>query len=213
MIEIAVEGVNPPLSGYAVDVTNSGGIQRHLPAELSRARRAATRAAEVRAAAARARAVAVAAVSRIATRHGHRLRPALPATVRESLSTVFTAAGVREVRHKIAHMAADAGLSGDDVADFELAVQELMTNAIRHGGGWGRVRVYRDGPALACSMTDYGPGFAGGPAESDFSPPTDLEGGRGIFLVRQLTDDVRISSDRTGSRGTVVTVTMRLPGG
>ena len=193
-------------------MTNSGGMQRHLPAEFGRARRAVAREAEVRSAAARARAVAVTEVSRIAARHGHRLRPALPATVRESLSTVFTAAGVREIRHKIAHMAADAGLSGDDVADFELAAQELMTNAIRHGGGWGRVRVYRDGPALICSMTDHGPGFTDDPADPGLSPPIDVEGGRGIFLVRQLTDGVRISSDRSGSRGTVVTMTMRLPG-
>ncbi|WP_430285336.1 ATP-binding protein, partial [Salmonella enterica] len=41
-------------------------------------------------------------------------------------------------------------------------VHEVITNAVRHGGGAGRIRLWRDGPQLHCQVIDSGAGI---PAE------------------------------------------------
>ncbi|MBG0565425.1 ATP-binding protein [Actinoplanes aureus] len=121
---------------------------------------------------------------------------------------LFTAANVSETRHLIIEAAGGFGLAGDALSDFVLAVYELLTNAVRHGGGWGRVALRRDGDLLTCVTTDYGPGFTDEPAGDDVPPPVMSFGGRGLFLARQLTDSMQISSSRAR---TAVTVTVKLP--
>ncbi|GAA2494946.1 hypothetical protein GCM10010393_28730 [Streptomyces gobitricini] len=72
----------------------------------------------------------------------------------------------------------------------ELIVGELVTNAIRYGGAPVGVRLIRD-QRLICEVSD--------PSQTQphlrRARPTD-EGGRGLFLVAQLTH-------RWGSRYTV----------
>lgn len=184
--------------------------------QLQRARAAVGEAAALQARAIAAVAGAVATVSAVATRHGDRLRShsAIPdagtgSTLgrQEPVSRVFTAADVAAVRQLIKYVARSAGLLELVLPDFVLAVQELMTNAVRHGGGWGRVRLHRAGDLLVCTVTDRGPGLTGDLAELGALPPPDSEGGRGLFLARQMTDGLHIS---TGAAGVAVTVTMNL---
>ncbi|MGW1953330.1 SpoIIE family protein phosphatase [Streptomyces sp. NPDC001920] len=87
---------------------------------------------------------------------------------------------VREVRASALGQLADWGL---DEAAFaaELMLSELVTNAIRHGSGPIRVRLLH-GRTLICEVYDT----------SDTAPhlrraATTDEGGRGLFLVAQLS--------------------------
>ncbi|MFC7531779.1 ATP-binding protein [Actinoplanes sp. GCM10030250] len=152
---------------------------------------------------------AVAIVSEVVARHGHLLHPQttdaeVPPKV---ISRVFTSAGVSEVRRLVTRKAGDLGLTGRFLQDFVLAVQELMTNAVRHGGGWGRLRLYRDGFLLVCVVTDHGPGFTGDPAGPEVLPSLESEGGRGLWLARRAVSSLQISTSPFGVRATV---TMKL---
>lgn len=77
-----------------------------------------------------------------------------PATL---LSAVITAGEVSVLRHAVAAAAASAGLAGEKLEDFVLAVNELTTNAVRHGGGSGHLLLRCHGDRLTCQMTDQGP--------------------------------------------------------
>jgi anti-sigma regulatory factor (Ser/Thr protein kinase) len=115
------------------------------------------------------------------------------------------AADPRPVRWFIAEQAARLGLSPNRVDDLVIAVNEVVTNAIRHGAGHGEVQVWRDGSRMLCAVTDPGHvaseliGFVPGDPESDH--------GHGLWLTRQLTDLLEIRNSR---EGTTVRLYMRL---
>ncbi|HWH01308.1 MAG TPA: ATP-binding protein, partial [Pilimelia sp.] len=58
-------------------------------------------------------------------------------TLHPLLARTFDAEQVTELRHAVARCAEESGLSGHPLEDFVLAVNELATNAVRHGGGRG----------------------------------------------------------------------------
>ncbi|WP_346534333.1 ATP-binding protein [Micromonospora sp. DPT] len=69
--------------------------------------------------------------------------------------------------------------------DFVLAVHELVTNVVRHGGGSGEVRLWQHSDLLTCQVSDNGPGLG----EVDVALPSPGEvGHRGLWLAQQLTD-------------------------
>src|SRR5690242_4539445 len=198
--------------GHSVTLTPGSGVkvsgaEETLPTPMRRARQAVARAAELQARAALASTDAAGLVSQIVIRHGHRLRPPTPQTVAgrvprpagDLLSCVFTGAGVIAARRLVSQVADAAGLADEILSDFVLAVQELMTNTVRHGGGWGRVRLWRDGDLLVCSMTDYGPGFPGEPPDGAQVPPAESAGGRGLLLARRLTDSLHVRARPVGA--------------
>jgi anti-sigma regulatory factor (Ser/Thr protein kinase) len=84
-----------------------------------------------------------------------------------------------------------------------LAVHELATNSVRHGGGRGTCRLWRDGAALVCEVSDRG--WITDPQAGRRRPAADQPGGRGLWLVHQLCDAVEL---RTSPSGTVVRVRM-----
>ncbi|WP_217176614.1 SpoIIE family protein phosphatase [Streptomyces sp. AC495_CC817] len=89
-------------------------------------------------------------------------------------------ARVSEVRAAALRQLAEWGL---DEAAFaaELVLSELITNAIRHGAGPIRVRLLRD-RALICEVAD-----TSSTAPHLRRAATTDEGGRGLFLVAQLS--------------------------
>jgi anti-sigma regulatory factor (Ser/Thr protein kinase) len=117
-----------------------------------------------------------------------------------------------------------AGLSEGRTGDVVLAVHELAANAIAHGAGHGRLRMWDQAGTLSCEVVD------GGPADSDAhaSPPGHAASppghaspdghaaaepwpsrqGHGLWLVRQVADQLNL---RSGPHGTRAVITFALP--
>ena len=123
------------------------------------------------------------------------------------ISAVFGRDEVTAVRHAVAACARTAGLIGDRLDDFVLVVNELITNAVRHGGGRGRLRLWSEANAVRCEVTDEGSGIAPTRLSQQGRPEPGSVGGWGLWLVRRLCDDVMVS---TGPTGTTVRITTRV---
>jgi len=120
-----------------------------------------------------------------------------------------------------------AGLPEDRASEVVLAVHELAANAIAHGAGHGRLRMWDLTGALSCEVVDMGraarPDALPGPdaaARSDgvsapdavggswiVMDPWPAEDGHGLWLVRQVADQLDL---RSGPRGTRAVVTFAL---
>jgi anti-sigma regulatory factor (Ser/Thr protein kinase) len=114
-------------------------------------------------------------------------------------ATTFERADLAEVRRRVGWYAARSGLSLDRTTDLALAATEVATNSVRHGGGRGVLRLWRQGDAVVCEFTDRG--RVTDPLAGRRIPPLTAEGGRGLWLANQLCDLVQI---RSGDSGTVV---------
>ena len=104
------------------------------------------------------------------------------------------------LRSAVATVAADASLEAERAADLVLAVNELATNSICHGGGQGTLRMWREDSTLLCEVRDRGHIPEGVFQHDAERPDPDAMSGRGLWLVDQLCDAVQIaSSPDTGS--------------
>ena len=121
----------------------------------------------------------------------------------------FADGDVTAVRHAVHQHASAGGLSGQRLDDFVLAVNELITNAVRHGGGTGRVRVLGREGAVRAEVTDEGPGIPGERLANRRRPSHLAPGGRGLWLARTLCDDLSV---QTGPLGTTVCVAISTGG-
>jgi anti-sigma regulatory factor (Ser/Thr protein kinase) len=108
-----------------------------------------------------------------------------------------SAGGLAAVRDVIGDRAVRLGLPGADVRRFVLAVNEAVTNAIRHATGAGEVVVWYDGSRLVAKICDEGPGIEHAPATA--TPPVEALGGRGLWLIHQLVDQVGIVNTPGGA--------------
>jgi serine/threonine-protein kinase RsbW len=114
---------------------------------------------------------------------------------------------VTELRHAVASQAAKAGLAGDRLDGFVVAVNELLTNAVRHGGGTGHVALWREPGAVVCEVTDRGAGMPADRATPSVRPSPDAPGGWGLWLAAEMTDAIEV---RTGDDGTAVRISAQV---
>lgn len=133
---------------------------------------------------------------------------ALPAPRQPVDELLFDESSTRAVRPLVLARAADAGLPASRSADVALAVTEAATNSVRHGGGQGALRVWEEDGALVCEVRDAG--RIADPLAGRRMPSLESEGGRGLWLVNQLSDLVQV---RSGDDGTAVRVHTWLDGG
>jgi anti-sigma regulatory factor (Ser/Thr protein kinase) len=125
------------------------------------------------------------------------------------LETAFGEGELPAVRQRLEAVARGCGLGPDEAYDWVIAVNELMANAIRHGGGSGELRVWRDGD-LWCEVSDAGPGFAAEPYLAPRERPMPSpEGGMGLWIAQRMTRGMRIES---GPSGSTVRIRTPLPG-
>ncbi|MCU7724464.1 ATP-binding protein [Actinoplanes sp. KI2] len=123
------------------------------------------------------------------------------------LTESFDHSSITALRHAVASRVREAGLTGERLDDFVLAVNELLTNAVRHGGGLGRVALWRQDLDLVCEVSDSGAGLAEPRPVTQVRPAADQPGGWGLWLAQELTDSFQLS---TGVDGTTVRVTSRV---
>jgi serine/threonine-protein kinase RsbW len=88
-----------------------------------------------------------------------------------------------------------------------LAVNELLTNAVRHGGGKGRLLLWRRGDEVICEVSDHGEGFDGRRLSTGARPAADTPGGWGLWLADRLSDRMEV---QTGPGGTTVRISAAL---
>ena len=89
-----------------------------------------------------------------------------------------------------------AGLDAHRIDDVLIAVNELCTNTIRHGGA-GVLRTWLEPRALVCEVRDRG--RITDPLAGRSRAALDASHGRGLYLVNQLADLVQLRSSETGS--------------
>lgn len=98
----------------------------------------------------------------------------------------------------------DAGLDDAERAAFELAITEVVSNAIRHGSPRGErdrvtLRIVEEETRIVVTIRDQGVGFV--PERITLPDPhTFADHGRGLYLIHALADEV--DYDRTD--GTLV---------
>jgi anti-sigma regulatory factor (Ser/Thr protein kinase) len=132
--------------------------------------------------------------------------PVPPADV--ALDQTFDRNGLYALRSAVAAHATELGLNGRRVADLVLIANELASNAIRHGGSRGRLRLWRDHKAVHCQVSDRGPGLVDPEHAGTTQAAIAASGGRGLWIIRQLCDHLDISSD---SGGATLTATLNVP--
>ncbi|GAA3922659.1 anti-sigma factor RsbA family regulatory protein [Streptomyces gulbargensis] len=104
-----------------------------------------------------------------------------------------------EVRRFATAQAARLGLAGQRLGDAELAVAELTTNSVVHGGGRGTLTIGTEAGHLVCEVRDAG--RLTDPLAGRRPPQPGQIGGRGLMLVHYVADLVRV---HTGDAGTTV---------
>ncbi len=121
--------------------------------------------------------------------------PDPPADAREHEITSDT---LFELRHFLSAEAERAGLSRARVHDLVLSAHEIATNSIRHGGGSGVLRIWREHDTVICDVRDRGR-IAQQPLVGRVRPELGATGGWGLWLANQLCDLVQLRELPEGS--------------
>lgn len=95
------------------------------------------------------------------------------------------------VRASVERTLRSAGVVPDDIADLTVAVTEACSNAVRHAVASAsyRVELHLGGDRCELVVADGGPGFDLDRIEM---PGPHAEGGRGLPLMRSVTDELHI---------------------
>ena len=120
-----------------------------------------------------------------------------------ALDQAFDSDSLYSLRAAVAAHGSQAGLSDGRTRDLVLAVHELAANAVRHGAGQGRLRLWAAHDAVRCEITDEG---APGEADAADAARWLAEPGHGLWLVRRIADSASVQS---GASGTVAAVIFR----
>lgn len=138
------------------------------------------------------------------------------------LDLTFDSGTLLTLRGEVRACAIQSGFPEDRAGDVVLAIHELAANAIVHDGGAGRLRIWKLTRALQCQVDDgdlmrsreaeTGRGGVGGIRPSSASSPASVnplpsEKGHGLWMARQLADQVRTLS---GLHGTSVLIAFDL---
>ena len=138
----------------------------------------------------------------------------------------FDSGSLHVLRARVETLAVQAGMPRTRAADVVLVIHELAANAVRHGAGLGRLQVRNVAGALHCQVDDGDPparedhagpgarfsadgtGGAAGTVGRVAVNPFPYVAGHGLWVVRQVADQMQV---RSGPRGTRVTITFELP--
>lgn len=108
----------------------------------------------------------------------------------------------RNLRAQVSAHGAACGLPELRIDDLVLAANEIITNAVRHGGPGGFLALWRDGDRAVCEVRDGGT-LIEGAMLGRVHPGHATGGGRGLWITNQLCDLVQI---RATDEGTIVRI-------
>lgn len=117
---------------------------------------------------------------------------------------------VAEVEAAAETMAAEAGLSEDDLFHVTMAVREAAVNAVLHGNEYDpgkhiQVSLENTGTELRFVIADEGKGVDPDTLPDPLAPENLMRGtGRGIFLIRSFMDEVHFRQLHPGTELTLV---------
>lgn len=119
-----------------------------------------------------------------------------------ALDQPFDRTGLYALRAAVSAHADQLGVPARVAEELVLIAHELASNAIRHGGGSGRLRLWRQAGQVYCEVVDHGSGLPESDGLGSRRPPVSTPGGRGLWIVHQLATRVAVD---TGPAGTTVT--------
>ena len=134
---------------------------------------------------------------------GHDQSLAPPATPPREVN--FSGGSMHRLRSAVASFGRQCQLESQRLSDLVIAVNELVANSIRHGGGRGVLRLWRDDDEMLCEVVDHG--SISDPLVGRRRPLPEQIGGRGLWIVNHLCDLVQV---RSHAGQCVVRVHMRL---
>ena len=110
------------------------------------------------------------------------------------LDQPFDAGTLHQLRAAVLAHVTQAGLPEDRAGDVMLAVHELAANTVRHGAGAGRLLISTRSGMMQCRIIDAGTASRNGHADGTGAglPPWPSSEGHGLWLVRQIADQVDI---------------------
>jgi anti-sigma regulatory factor (Ser/Thr protein kinase) len=129
----------------------------------------------------------------------------LPNPPRETALLHFGPGALGDVRSLVSARANAAQLPAERVADLVLAVNEVATNSLLHGGGNGALRIWLEPGAIVCEVRDAG--RLDDPLAGRRRPRADAVDGRGLWLANQLCELVQV---RVFPDSSVIRMHMRL---
>jgi anti-sigma regulatory factor (Ser/Thr protein kinase) len=121
------------------------------------------------------------------------------------LELSFDSDSLYALRAAVAAHAAAAGLSRLRVYDVVAAAHELAANAVRHGAGQGRLRLWAEDQYLRCEISDEGKaqdsaaGSQGTGTNRDPDTRWLTRQGHGLWLVDQVADQVSLDHGPGGT--------------
>ncbi len=121
----------------------------------------------------------------------------LPEPLSVPQSRVFQAGTLGGLRQFVHHHASAAGFAEDAAEDLVLAVHEVASNSVVHGGGGGVLRIWQEDEAMICEVNDRG--VIRDPLAGRRRPPRDQLGGAGLWMANGLCDLVQIRTFADGS--------------
>ena len=77
------------------------------------------------------------------------------------VDTMFDSGTLHVLRADVQVLASRTGLDDHRIEDVVLAIHELAANAVHHGAGAGRLRIWNLAGALHCQVDDGRPAFDG----------------------------------------------------
>jgi anti-sigma regulatory factor (Ser/Thr protein kinase) len=122
---------------------------------------------------------------------------ALPPPRAESQELGFQGTTLDSLRAFVMEHALAAGFTTERAEELVVAVNEAATNSVRHGGGEGALRLWRDGDSVVCEVRDRG--RIDQPLVGRRRPERSTTGGHGLWLAHQLCDLVQLRSRRGGT--------------